>query len=194
MKISIRGVWNAKSVLFIVACLLVVHLYLFFPKNNTPLYAQEISMDIFVRFDAVLGSSTDKEHLGWIEATGVGFSLTRPDAARIIFDAVTIVKEIDISSPILTLACIQRKHFKAATIHFVENSGGVRRVFYEIVMNDVTLDSVSVDTNSFEVSLKEAYKLNASRVMWTVTPVKPDGSPGAEVMRCWDFVRNTRCY
>ena len=200
MKTFVRDVWSEKSALFVAACLLVIHLYLFSPHNTTPLYAQDVGMDIFVHIDGAKGSSTDEAHLGWIEATGVKFSITGSELpvgggsrTPAILNAVTIVKEIDISSPILTIFCAEGKFVKYATVHFVENSQD-RRVFYEIFMIEVVLSSVSVDSNSSEVSLKEAYKLRANRVEWTVTPVKPDGSPGAAIKRCWDFKHNTRCY
>ena len=202
MKTVIRGVWNAKSVLFIAACLFVIHLYFLFPKNPTPVYAQDFSMDIFVRIDGITGPSMDKVHRGWIEATGVKFSMTGAERGTIggasahpaILDGVTIVKYIDISSPLLALYCAQGKVIRTVTVHFVESSASDRRVFYEILMSDVMVGGVGVDTNSSEISLKEGYTFLPKRVKWTVTPRNPDGSLGTRVIGCWDFGTNTRCY
>jgi len=187
--------WNPKKVLFMAVCLLVIHVYLFLPENATPLWAQEeFSMDIYVNADGVKGSSMDKGHEGWIEAAAVGFSMTTPVESgggvigRPTFDGLTVVKHIDISSPILSYWAVTGRHLKSVKIDFVGHST-TDWIFYQIRMTDVLISSVSVNTNSIDLSLKETYKLYPAKVIWTVTPLLSNGSTGTPIERSWEIPR-----
>jgi type VI secretion system secreted protein Hcp len=150
---------------------------------------------VFLKIDGIPGESNVQRHekeidlLTWSwELTnegsiyvGGGRSSSRPDVGPII-----VTKYIDKASPILHLALLMGRHFKEALL--VMRRGGEDNFDYlHIEMFDVIVTKISNGGMSNDYRFTESVSLDFSRVCYSYTPQRDDGSGDAEIRQCFDM-------
>lgn len=150
----------------------------------------------FLRIDGIPGESTAQRHENEIDLLTWSWELTnednnhvggvrnRPDVGPII-----VTKYIDKASPALHLNLLTGKHFRQALL--VVRRGGEDYLDYlHIKMSDVVVTKISHGGMSNDYRLTESVSLEFSKVCYSYTPEKDDGSGGAQIRECFDIFRN----
>jgi len=160
--------------------------------------------DSFLKIDGVDGESTDAKHKGEIEilsfSWGVAQAITGTVSSTGTFSgqradlvALTVVKQLDKSSPKLAQACAAGDHFKGAVLTLCR-AGGDKQPYMKYKLSDVLLEAVRTGGASHgeggvpteEVSLRYA------KIELEYTVVGTDGKPAGSVAGGWDLKENKK--
>ncbi len=111
------------------------------------------AVDMFMKIDGVKGESTDNKHREWIDVVSFSWGCSQPGGGsssggggRSVQD-LTVVKNLDKSSPKLALACANGQTIPAVTLELVvppedpASPEGITR-YMKYVMRDVLISSV----------------------------------------------------
>ncbi len=154
-------------------------------------HAQQYQM--FLKLDGIEGESKDSTHFKEIDIFGFGQAIQSPPAAggKPGLGDLTLIKQMDKSSPRLTLACAQGIHIATAVLT-VRSTAGSKVEFYQIKLTDVVITSVKVNTPDESTPRPlENVTLNYAKIEWIYTPLKPDGNKDNPVVSSWDLSTNT---
>lgn len=159
----------------------------------------QAAVDMFLKLDGIDGESQDDAHQDWIVITSFSEGVSAPLAAgqtgagggtvRPTFSGLTVSKFVDRASP-----AIRQNLAKGAAIpnaHLVVRRAGTNKseVFFEILMENVVLTSVSAGGTGGEDRLTENVTLNFSKILWRYTPFV-NGNPGTSVPLGWNIEKN----
>ena len=157
---------------------------------------------IFVCTEQLAGGVQVERFEGCMEATSAGESLfvafesgTGGGAGAGIprFGPYTIVKRLDVTSPLWRLFAADGTHLPEISIHFTRITEGGEREFFKTRLDDTLISSVSMafdsDGGGAMVPV-EVITLVFSRIEWTVQLFNPDGSAAGESTKGWDVVGN----
>jgi type VI secretion system secreted protein Hcp len=107
------------------------------------------AVDAFIWFEGIAGESKDPQHMGWLEASSWQLDQIRTSTSRVhratggptklIFQAISITKNIDKASPTLRLFCANGKHIPNATISL--RKGGGTQEYLVLKLRDVSMAS-----------------------------------------------------
>ncbi len=156
-----------------------------------------MSQVCFLKIDGIEGESQDKQHKGEIEVLswswGESQSTSSPGggagAGKVIMQDVQFTMLTSKASPKLVLAGASGQRFKSATLT-CRRSEQSTPVFLKITLSDVLVSSFSTNgTNSEQLPIDQM-SLNYSKIVYEVTPQKPDGSPDTVVKAGWDVKTN----
>jgi type VI secretion system secreted protein Hcp len=172
---------------------------------STP--AQAAAVDYFLKLDGLPGGSDDEVHENEIEALSfqLGVKQTAPislragtgalSAGSAAISPITIVKQIDKSSPLLFITCATGRHIREAVLTCV-NRGDFSATavatppgeFFIIKLRDVLITSVQTNgaqSDSPEDALLETVTLAFGAIEWIFRD-----SEGTEHKGGFDFKRN----
>lgn len=150
--------------------------------------------------EGVPGEPTGDNRQGWIEIMGFGYEMLQqpPDptgggaTAKTDFSVITLVKQIDKASPLLSLYCANRGPIASVYIETTEVSKDtVPTVFYRIELEDVLVAGVAprLVYVGGEYVLIEEVALNYAKIKWIYTYVDPKGELQM-FEQGWDLVVN----
>ncbi|NLH16015.1 MAG: type VI secretion system tube protein Hcp [Phycisphaerae bacterium] len=153
----------------------------------------------YLRIDSILGESKDEAHEKWIDIFGIGYQEKMTidysgggGVGKVSFSDISIVKEVDISSPKLALACAKGTHIKQVVIDCMTNTEKAQRYFV-LTLNDVIIAGVAPKMvyrgNGFV--FMEEVSLNFARIQWEYYPFDETGVPGSRIETYWDLKQNT---
>lgn len=153
----------------------------------------------YLRIDSIQGESKDHAHENWIDIFGMGYQEKMAfdyggggTTGKVSFSEISIVKEVDSSSPKLALACAEGQHFKQCLIECMTLDEEPRH-YYDIRLTDVIVSAITPKMvyrgNGF-VFMEEVL-LNFVRIEWTYYPYNTSGTPGDPIRTYWDIARNT---
>ncbi len=163
-----------------------------------------MASDTFLQIDDIKGESTDKGHENWIEilsfnwgvsqmASGSASSSGGGSSQRADFQDLSIVKELDSSSPLLNKACWGGQHIGKVTLELNRAAGEKRQKYMEYVMENVIISSVSIGGGGGGVPT-ESVTFNYGKITTTYTKQARKGGGGAgEVPAGWDLEGNDHC-
>ena len=156
----------------------------------------------FLRIEGIPGESTDDAHADWIEVLSFGWSVAQTTVAasssgggasaeRADFQDLSIVKTMDKTSPKLAVACADGTHISEVVFELCQ-AGGNKLKYMEYKLIDCIVSSVQTDGSAQgdETLPLEIVSFNYSRIEWTYTQRKPDGSNGGNVTGGWDIENN----
>lgn len=146
--------------------------------------------DYFLELDGVPGESTDARYPGMIKLNSFSLGIQRSAAGKPAFSDVSFSKLIDKSSPLLYLHSAAGKHLKVAILHAVSRSGTGQFEFYTVKLTDVVISSVATAGSTSDALPQESFSLNFTKIEFTYTPQRPDGTADVAVKSGWDIVNS----
>jgi type VI secretion system secreted protein Hcp len=160
-----------------------------------------IAADIFLKLATIEGDSTDEKFKGQIDVLSYTQSVrnsgtTAPGggggAGKVSFGAVTVLKNIDRSSPELIQAIATGKHITEAVLSF-RTTGANPVVYYTIKLTDVLITALDQTDNPDPGKIVEKLSLTASKYEFKYTPIDPQtGKPGTSIEFGWDVKQNQK--
>jgi len=155
---------------------------------------------IFLKLDGITGSSTDQRHPGEIEllsysqafrnTANFGFG-SGAGAGRVSCGDISVLKNIDISSPALIQQVVTGAHIRSGTITF-RRAGETPQDYYVVRLTEILIDAIEQVDPVGEPGINERVSLKASQFRFSFKPQRPDGTLGAEITFGWDCVANRR--
>ncbi len=155
----------------------------------------------YLQIQGVLGESTDAAHKDWIDIFGISYGEKNTvivggggggTAGRVNFSDLTVVKELDLSSPKLALACGTGKPYPELLIQCMMPDAVKPQRYYEIKLTDVIVTGVTPKMvyrgNGFVFMEEVAF--NFSRIEWTYYYIDESGSLRTQVRTYWDVALN----
>ena len=158
--------------------------------------------DIFLRLDGIMGESLDKKHQGEIEIVSYTQSFANSatvdagagNVGKVTCGAVTVLKNIDRSSPEFIRLVTTGAHVPTGVITFRTSFGGTQSFeYYKVSMTDVIVSAVNQTEATNPPRIVERVSILADRFLFEYTPVNAKtGGPGQTVKFGWDCARNTK--
>jgi len=154
----------------------------------------------YMKIEGMPGAATDKLHPGWIEissfqwgigrgiSSGTGSAADRQGQAPSVSE-ITVTKQQDASSSKLMQAATLAKHFPEVTIEFVRPD---KQVVYQVRLKDVVISRHAMSSGGDRPS--ESVTLNFTKIEWTYSNQKPDGTTGTPQTppAGWDLAQVTK--
>ena len=163
---------------------------------GSPLPNPAAASDYLLELDGIKGESSDRKHKDTIEiesfSWGVSNSGVRSSgggggAGKVSFSDISVTKLVDKSSPLLFKRAATGQHIKKAVL-FVRKSGGDQQEYMKITLSDLIVSSFKTapDKSSNSVPL-ETVSMNFSKIEFSYSPQKADGSLAAPVVSTYDL-------
>jgi type VI secretion system secreted protein Hcp len=164
-----------------------------------------MAFDAFLKIEGVPGESTDANHKDWIEILSFSHGLTQTasgsmssgggaSAERCDHSAFTVVKTLDMASPLLAEKCCSGEHIKEVMLS-LNRAGGDKVQYMEYKMTNVMVTKVSPGGSSQgkETLPLEEIAFRYGLIEWTYTQQKlADGTGGGKVAAGWDLTGNKK--
>lgn len=142
--------------------------------------ASSASAAIFMFIPGVPGSSVDANHPNWID-----LSSFQVGVANRVCSGVTVSKQIDSSTPVLSTSALFGSVYPSMTLDFTSGSAG--RSYLTYVLNNVTVTGLSQSTGGDLIS--ESVSLFPASITVTYKTQQADGSAGTPVIYSLSCVR-----
>ena len=154
--------------------------------------------DMFLKISGIEGESTDARHAKEIVVLSFSQGVSVPPSlpggtggGKATFTDLSIVKQVDKSTPLLYQRSAQGTHFPQAVLT-LRSVGGSQVEFYKITLTDVLISSVQTGGSSGGDNRPvETLTLNYAKIEWQYVPVNADGSAATPVNGSWDLRTNT---
>lgn len=154
--------------------------------------------ETFLRLGDIQGESTDSKHKGEIEILSFTQSFTNTvqiggggATGKVQCGAMTLMKNIDKSSPLLLKGVATGQHFKDAVITFRSSDARLRSPeYYTITMEQVFVTELSQTDSADPNRIFEKLVLVAGSFDFQYTPTDVKGTIGKPVSFKWDCVAN----
>jgi type VI secretion system secreted protein Hcp len=153
--------------------------------------------ETFLKIEGIKGESLDKKHKDEIEILSFTQSFINTydgaiggggGAGKVQCGAVTMMKSIDSSSPLLLKGVATGQHYKEAVITF--RSGNTASEYYVIRMQDLLISELSQTDSADPNRIFEKLVLNARSFEFKYSPTTVKGELGAPVSFKWDCAAN----
>ncbi|PQQ26482.1 Hcp family type VI secretion system effector [Photorhabdus hindustanensis] len=163
-----------------------------------------MSSSIFLQIDGITGESTDSKHKQWIELSHVNFGAF--NHARIAdsgkrkitvgasdFRTIDCVKVLDSSSIGLLSAVAQGTAIKKVKLEICTLFKGEMHPYAEVEMDECIISDVHETCSRGGEFPQEQLSIAYSKIKWTFTPLKEDGTKGDKVgPEGWDLIENKK--
>lgn len=142
--------------------------------------------DFFLKIEGVEGESTDAKHAGEIEIESFSWGAQNtPGISKVNFQDFHFTTRTSKASPVLMLACASGKHFSKAVLT-VRKAGEIPVEYYKVTLEDLLVTShQSGGSAGSEVVPMEQVSINFTKITFSYTPQKADGSLGSPVVTTW---------
>jgi type VI secretion system secreted protein Hcp len=160
--------------------------------------------DAFIKIDGVDGESSDAKHKGEIEVlsyhwgvsqaiTGTVSSTGTFSGQRADMTALSIVKQLDKSSPKLAQACAAGEHMKSAVLT-ISRAGGDKQPYMKYKLSDVLIENLSTGgASQGEGGVPtEEVGLRYAKIELEYTVVGTDGKAAGNVTGGWGLKENKK--
>ncbi len=153
-------------------------------------FAGQAAVDAYLKIEGVEGEATDSNHINWIpilsfsHGTASASATGRPSLSDLCF-----LKFADRSSPVLEQSCAKGRVFPSATLELITTDASRAR-FYQILLSNVVVASVSASGSTGDVRPLESVCLGFSQIYWTYTEFDAAGSPKDNIKAWWDLALN----
>jgi type VI secretion system secreted protein Hcp len=161
-----------------------------------------MASDTFLQITDIKGESSDADHKDWIEilsfnwgvsqaASGSASSAGGGSSQRADFQDLSIVKEMDSSSPLLNKACWGGQHISKVVLQLNRAAGDKRQKYMEYTMENVIISSVSIGGGGGGIPT-ESVTFNYGKINTVYTKQARKGGGGAgEIPAGWNLEDNT---
>jgi len=164
---------------------------------------EKMAVDAFLKIDGIKGESTDKKFKDQIEilsyshglsmpTTGTASSVGGGTSGRCDHQNFSIVKELDLASPLLAQKCCEGLHIKEVVLTLCR-AGGEKLPFMEYKMTNVIVAGVQPGGSSQGEGVpQEEVSFNYGKIEWTYTQQKrKGGGGGGNTQGSWNLEENT---
>ena len=155
-------------------------------------------VDFFLKIAGIKGESQELKHKNEIEVEAWSWGLTNPGAAapagagKPTFQDFSFVKRVDRSSPRLALASATGEHIPQAILAVRRPTGRVSFEFLKVTLSDVQVSGYQGTAEGTEAPPMDSFSLKFSKIEFSYTMQKEDGSPDAPVTVGWDVKANKK--
>lgn len=158
-----------------------------------------MAFDCFMKVKDIDGESTDDKHKKWIELHSFSFGCTQyvgssastaggRASERVDVSAVSVVKDLDKSSPKLFLKCCKGDHISEITIELCRSTGAKQK-YMEYKLEDVLVTSYNPSGGGGVPT--ESLTLDAGKITLTYTATNAEtGKAEGNVTANWDTTNN----
>ena len=157
--------------------------------------------ETFLRLGDIKGESTDQKHKdqievlsftqSWTNTVELGSATGGAGAGKVQCGAITLMKNIDKSSPLLLKGIATGQHFKDAVITFQSSDARLQSPeYYTITMTTVFVTELSQTDSADPNRIFEKLVLNAGAFEFKYTPTDVKGKVGTPVSFKWDCISN----
>lgn len=137
-------------------------------------------MGLYVQVDGIEGESTDSNHQKWILADSASLPVFRSIPSGAVdqqrtkgetqLGDISIVRQLDKSSPKLFEAVAAGKFNKKVTMEFTTQTGGKNETYLKLVCENVIFSGYSVSGNSSGDPMpSEQVSMNCTKITYTYT-------------------------
>ncbi|HEX8365224.1 MAG TPA: type VI secretion system tube protein Hcp [Allosphingosinicella sp.] len=154
-----------------------------------------MAVDMFLEIRECPGESSKKGHEGQIDIASFSFGASQSGSfarggagggsGKAEFQDISVVKEVDKSSPKLFQACAAGTHFPKATI-YVRKAGDRPLEYYKVEMQDLIVSSVQNSGSSSGDSVMESVTMNCAVINFTYVEQDAKGGAGRTVTAGFD--------
>lgn len=160
-----------------------------------------MASDTFLQIDGIKGESTDDDHKDWIEvlsfnwgvsqmASGTASSSGGASAQRSDFQDLSVVKELDSSSPLLNKACWGGQHIDKVVLQLNRAAGDKRQKYMEYTLKNVIISSISIGGGGGGIPT-ESVTFNYGEIKTVYTKqARKGGGGGGEIPAAWSLEKN----
>ena len=161
-----------------------------------------MAVDMFMIIDPLKGESRDKEFgpkkamdvLAWswgLSNSGNAHSGGGGGAGVVHVSDLSFTKYVDAASSGLMVHACTGHHFEKATLT-LRKAGGKPMPYYEVIMEQVFVTSISTGGSGGEDRLTENVSLNFAKVTVNYWPQKADGTPDAVIPMTYDIAGKSK--
>ena len=163
-----------------------------------------MASDTFLEIAGIKGESSDKDHKDWIEVLSFNWGVSQQASAsasssgggssqRADFQDLSIVKELDMASPLLNKACWGGTHIDKVTLQLNRAAGDERQKYMEYILENVIISAISIGGGGGGIPT-ESLTFNYGKITTTYTKQARKGGGGAgEVPAGWNLEENKHC-
>jgi type VI secretion system secreted protein Hcp len=153
----------------------------------------EMAADMFLKVEGIKGESVDSKHKDEIEVLSWSWGVTQAvvqhgatfGAGVADCSELTIMKKLDISSPLLVKHCAQGAIIKSMLLT-LRKAGKEQLEYCKVAMTECLVTSVQISGGGGEVP-SESASFRFTKIKIEYLPQKPDGSLGGVVPYEWDI-------
>jgi len=159
--------------------------------------------DAFLKLDGIPGESQDDKHKEWIELHSFAMGISQSSggqrsttgaatAGRCDHADLSIVKNLDKTTPKLNLFCCNGTHIKKIELELCRATGD-KQLYYKVNMADCIITGVRPGgsaRNQDTLPLEEV-SFNYGEIEWEYTQTDhKTGKPGGKVASKWSLIQN----
>lgn len=160
-----------------------------------------MAVDLFLKIDGIKGESQKKGHKDEIEIISFSFGASQHGSfhtggagggsGKAEIRDISVMKQVDKSSPELFRACATGKHLKEVVIYSQKASGNDPLVYYKIRMEDVIVSSVDNQGASNGDAIMESIVFNTAKLTFDYQAQNAQGGKeGGVVSAFYDIRQN----
>jgi type VI secretion system secreted protein Hcp len=138
------------------------------------------AVDMFLKIPDIKGESQDAEHKDWIDVLSWSWGLSKDSRGKVCVQDLSLFKYLDSSTPDLIQSMPADTTFRTADLEVWQGRERGRLVL-RMLLNGVSVSSVSTGGSGGEDRLTENISLNFSELEGTYTVLRDDGGPGEEL-------------
>ena len=154
----------------------------------------------YMKIGDIKGEATDNDHKDWIIIESVSSGIHQPSGratgatrrrGSVILEDISVVKELDKSSPKIQEAIANGEVIPKVEIHFTRTVGEENVVYYAYELKNVLVTSYSFQGFSEDVPVDE-FTLNYEEIKVTYTEQDEKGSLKGIIEWIYSLVKNRR--
>lgn len=159
-----------------------------------------MAVDMFLMLDGIKGESADDKHKGEIDIesfswglaqSGSGNRSTGLGTGKVDIHDITIVKNIDKSSPTLQLACANGKHIAKGKIT-LRKAGENPLDYFTVDLEQVLVSGYQVAGSNGSPTPSESITLNFAKIKTEYWTQSDKGAKGENANFSWDVAKNVK--
>lgn len=157
-----------------------------------------MAQDMFIKIDNIPGESKDDKHKGEIDVLAWSWGMSQSGSfhegggggsGKVNINNLSFTKWVDISSPVLMLACSNGDHIPKAVLE-VRKAGKTPLPYIVITLEKIIVSSVATGGSGGEDRLTENVTLNFAKAAFKYVQQSDKGAEEAKKEYKWDIEAN----
>lgn len=148
----------------------------------------------YIKIEGIEGESTDEDHEGWSEILSFGQGINRGETwnsggrtyGGVETGDITLIKDIDRSSPLLSKSVCCGEVLGNVTIHIIRNEDEKTYLVYEISSVEITSITINSDNEYEDEPVTEEVTLNFEGIRFSYDELDQSGSSMGNIEYSWN--------